>query len=40
MSEKRKTAKEERRKNMIRIIALIACAALLLTAVLPFFVRG
>ena len=30
------SAREERKKKMVRIIAVAACAALLLTAVLPY----
>ena len=30
------SAREERKKKMVRIIAVVACAALLLTAVLPY----
>ena len=28
--------REQRKKKMVRIIAVVACAALLLTAVLPY----
>ena len=30
-----RSSREERKKNAVRVIALIACAALLLTAILP-----
>ena len=35
-SERAKTARELRRQKMVRIVALVACCALLLTAVLPY----
>lgn len=28
--------REERKKKMVRVIAIVACAALLITAVLPY----
>lgn len=30
------SAREERKKKMFRIVAIVACAALLLTAILPY----
>ena len=30
------SAREERKKKTVRIIAIVACAALLITAVLPY----
>jgi len=35
-SQKTPSARELRKKKMVRIIAVVACAALLLTAVLPY----
>ena len=29
------SSREDRKKNAVRVVALIACAALLLTAILP-----
>ena len=28
--------REERKKKMVRIVAIVACAALLITAILPY----
>ena len=30
------SAREERKKKMVRVVAIVACAALLLTALLPY----
>lgn len=30
------SAREERKKKMVRTIALVACAALVITAILPY----
>ena len=30
------SAREERKKKMVRAVAIVACAALLLTALLPY----
>ncbi len=38
MAQKKKSAQEERKAKLVRVIAIIACAALLLTAVLPYLV--
>ena len=35
----KKTAKQEKRAKLVRIIAIVACCALLLTAILPSLVR-
>lgn len=35
MSQNSKGAREQRKKNAVRIVALVACLALLLTAILP-----
>lgn len=35
-SKEARAAKADKKKNVIRIIAVVACAALLLTAVLPY----
>ncbi len=34
-----RTAKQEKRAKLVRIIAIVACCALLLTAILPYLVR-
>jgi len=39
-SKNTKTAREERKAKAVRVVALVACAALLLTAVLPFFANS
>lgn len=36
-SKNTKSAREERKAKTMRVVALVACAALLITAVLPFF---
>lgn len=36
MASNNKNARDERKRNIVRIVALIACVALLLTAVLPY----
>ena len=35
MASQNKNTREQRNKNAVRIVALVACAALLLTAILP-----
>lgn len=35
-SKKTPSARELRKKKMYRVIALVACAALLITAILPY----
>ena len=30
------SAREERKKKMVRVVAIVACAALMLTALLPY----
>lgn len=40
MASNKTNAREERKKKMVRIVALVACGALLLTAILPFIVSG
>ena len=30
------SAREERKKKMVRVVAIVACTALLLTALLPY----
>ena len=35
-SKSEKAAREERKKKAIRVIAIVACGALLLTAILPY----
>ena len=39
-SEKTPSARELRKKKMVRIIACVACAALLMTAILPAIVSA
>lgn len=36
MASGKKNARDERKRNAVRLVALIACVALLLTAVLPY----
>lgn len=36
-SKNTKSARDERKAKTVRIVAVVACAALLLTAILPFF---
>ena len=35
-SERTKTARELRKQKMVRVIAIVACCALLMTAILPY----
>lgn len=35
-SERTKTARELRKQKMVRIVAIVACCALLITAVAPY----
>lgn len=39
MASTTKSAREQRKKTAVRVVAVIACVALLLTAILPFLVR-
>ena len=39
-SHHNKNSREQRSKNAVRIVALVACAALLLTAILPVIASG
>lgn len=39
-SKNEKNAREAHKKNAIRVIAIVACAALLLTAILPYLVSA
>lgn len=39
-SKEARAAKEAKKKNTKRVIALVACAALLLTAILPVILTG
>ena len=39
-SKDARAAKAAKKKNVIRIIAGVACAALLLTAILPYIISG
>ena len=39
-SKEARAAKAAKKKNFYRIIAGIACAALLLTAILPYIISG
>lgn len=39
-SHHNKNSREQRTKNAVRIVALVACAALLLTAILPVIASG
>lgn len=34
------SAREERKKKMVRVVAVVACGALLLTAILPYVVSA
>ena len=36
-SKAAKVSRDERKKKMMRIVAIVACATLLVTAVLPMF---
>lgn len=35
-SQNTKSARAERKQKMVRVIAIVACAALLITAILPY----
>lgn len=39
-SKEARAAKAAKKKNLYRIIAGVACAALLLTAILPYIISG
>ena len=39
-SKAAKVSRDERKKKLVRVVALVACAALLLTAIVPVFASG